>query len=46
MTNKQGLGGESIGLNVDIRSCNFVDETTLPNIWIATDKDGSSIGIY
>ena len=45
MTDKEGFGGESVRLNIDIRPGNLVDERTLSDVWVTTDQEGTGVGI-
>jgi len=45
MTNKEGFGGESIRLDVNISSGDLVHKRTLANIRVTTNQDSTSVRI-
>lgn len=45
MSNEQTFRGESIGLNIDIRSGDTLEETRLSNIGITANEERSGIGV-
>lgn len=45
VSNKQTLGCESIGLNIDIRSCHALQKARLSDIGVSADEESSSVGV-
>ena len=45
VTDKERLGGESVGLNVDIRSSDLVDKGRLSNVRVSADEESSGSGV-
>ena len=46
VSNKQRLGGESIRLDIYIRTSDLVDERRFADIGVSTDQEGSSGRVY
>jgi hypothetical protein len=45
MSNVQGLGGESVRLNVDIGASDALEETGLSDVGVSTDQEGTGVGV-
>ena len=45
VTNEQTLGGESVGLNIDIRAGDVAQETRLSDVGVSTDQESTSVGV-
>jgi hypothetical protein len=45
VTDKERLGGEGVGLDLDISASELVHETTLSDVGVATEKERSGVGV-
>jgi len=45
VTDKERFGGERVRLDVDIRSGDLVDKTTLSDIWVTADQERTGVGV-
>lgn len=46
VADEQGLGGESVWLNIDIGSGDTSQERGLSDVWITADQEGSGVWVY
>lgn len=45
VTDEQGFGGESVGLDVDVRTSDLVDKRTLSNVGVAANQQSTGVWI-
>lgn len=45
VSNEEGFGGESVGLDIDVCACNFVDERGFSDVGVSADEKSASGGV-